>query len=142
MGLIGLAVGALTLVVAVRWVAGRFSAVTVTGASMEPELSDGDRVLIRRVPLARLTVGDIVVARTPGIPRDYQPGPKDRLVLIKRVAALPGEKAPTVIGRDERVPPEHLVLLSDNGTEDTVDSRLLGYFSADLILGRVVKRLG
>lgn len=131
---------ALGLVAAARWMAGRWTAVTVSGDSMSPALSDGDRVLVRRLPLSRLTVGDVVVARMPGIPRDYRPGPRDRLWLIKRVAALPGDPIPqpvsAAVGQDERVPPGHLILLSDN-VDGTVDSRQFGYVAEDLILGAV-----
>lgn len=51
----------------VRWVAGRLSAVTVSGDSMEPALSDCDRVLVWRSGLSRLSVGDIVVACVPAL---------------------------------------------------------------------------
>lgn len=112
---------------------------------MEPALSDGDQVLVRRSPLRRLTVGDIVVAWIPWMPRTHALDPRDRPWLVKRVAALPGDPVPdsvsAAVGGDERVPPECLVLLGDNA-EGTVDSRDLGYFGGELVLGVVVRRLG
>ncbi|MFD8492210.1 S26 family signal peptidase [Amycolatopsis sp. NPDC059657] len=121
---------------AVRWVAGRLSAVTVSGDSMEPALSDGDRVLVWRSGLSRLSVGDIVVACVPAL--------ADRSWLIKRVAALPGDPVPAAVAKavegDETVPPDRLVLLSDNA-EGSVDSRRFGYAYGDLVLGLVVRRL-
>ena len=65
-----------------------------------------------------------------------------RTWLIKRVAALPGDPVP----RDgvpalrsvteERVPPGQVVLLGDN-RRCSVDSRQLGYFPLECILGVV-----
>ncbi|MBP2327579.1 signal peptidase I [Kibdelosporangium banguiense] len=137
-GLLGLGL----LVGAARWAAGRWSAVTVSGDSMSPALSDGDRVWVRRSSLPRLRVGDIVVARVPGIARTHEPGPRDRVWLIKRVAALPGDPVPqpvsAAVSGDKRVPPGHLILLSDNAA-DAVDSRQFGYVAHELVLGRVVR---
>ncbi|WP_370942527.1 S26 family signal peptidase [Amycolatopsis sp. cg5] len=134
--------GAAGLAGAARWVAGRLSAVTVSGDSMEPALSDGDRVLVWRSRFSRLSVGDIVVACVPTVAR--VPALADRSWLIKRVAALPGDPVPAAVAKavegDETVPPDRLVLLSDNA-EGSVDSRRFGYAYGDLVLGLVVRRL-
>jgi signal peptidase I len=143
LGLAGPLVLAALAVAAVRWAAGRWVAVTVTGDSMAPALSDGDRVLVRRSPLERLTVGNVVVASWPTLHHSYQPG-SDRPWLIKRVAALPGDLVPDSVsaaaGGEIHVPPRHLVLLGDN-PKGSHDSRTFGYIPGDLVLGAVVRRL-
>jgi signal peptidase I len=119
------------------WFRRHYTAVTVCGLSMQPTLYDGDRVLVRRVPPARLHVGDVVVARP------------DRLRsggvrwLVKRVAALPGDPVPeSVSGRVDRtaVPDGALILLGDNAAASW-DSRTLGLFDIVLLLGRVERTL-
>lgn len=142
-----LAVGLIALVAAagaVRWALGRWSAVTISGDSMAPALADGDRLLVQRRPARRLTVGDVVVAWTPGIPHTLEHHPRDRPWLVKRVAAIPGDPVPApvaaAVGGDRQVPPGRLILLGDN--TDGVDSRQLGYFDCELVLGVVVRRLG
>lgn len=60
---------------------------------------------------------------------------------VKRVAALPGDRLPPGIpGEGDTVPPGKLVMLGDN--PDSIDSRQRGLFSADQLLGVVVRRLG
>ena len=127
-----LAVTAVTTVL-LLWFRRHYTAVTVRGLSMQPTLHDGDRVLVRRIPPARLHVGDVVVARPDrlGIGGDRW--------LVKRVAALPGDPVPeSVGGRVDRtaVPDGALVLLGDNA-EASWDSRTLGLFDVLLLLGRV-----
>jgi signal peptidase I len=143
MGLAGLLVLAALAGAAVRWAAGRWVAVTVTGDSMAPAFADGDRVLVRRSPLERLTVGNVVVVSWPTVHHSYQPG-SDRPWLIKRVAALPGDLVPDPVsaaaGREIHVPPHHLVLLGDN-SEGSLDSRTFGCIPGDLVLGAVLRRL-
>ena len=130
-------------VAAARWAAARWVAVTVTGNSMTPTYSDGDRVLVRRSPLERLTVGAVVVTSWPTLHESYRGGP-DRPWLIKRVAALPGDPVPEPVSAatdgQTHVPPGHLVLLGDN-TDGSLDSRTFGCVSGDLVLGAVVRRL-
>src|SRR6266545_1800605 len=66
--------------------------------------------------------------------------------MIKRVAALPGDPVPRqavpmLAGRPEdAVPPAMLVLLGDNGSA-SYDSRQVGYFPADRLLGVAVRKL-
>lgn len=130
-----LAASAVTTVL--LWFRRHYTAVTVRGLSMQPTLHDGDRVLVRRVPPARLHVGDVVVAR-PG-----RLGSGGDRWLVKRVAALPGDLVPeSVSGRVGRstVPDGALILLGDNAVVSW-DSRALGFFDVVLLLGRVERTL-
>jgi phage repressor protein C with HTH and peptisase S24 domain len=61
-----------------HWSRGRRRVFVVSGASMEPTLSEGDRVWID--PALRASVGAIVVAQHPGRGSDA--------ILIKRVRSL------------------------------------------------------
>ncbi|MEU9363640.1 S26 family signal peptidase [Streptomyces avermitilis] len=122
--------------------------VTVRGTSMAPAYRDGDRVLVRRDrPPAR---GQVVVVE--GLPPGGQPrhpapagesGP-GRTWLIKRVAAVPGDPVPRdqvpalAHVREDRVPLGKLVLLGDN-LDVSHDSRRMGYFPMDSVLGTVLK---
>ncbi|CAM5304762.1 S26 family signal peptidase [Streptomyces abikoensis] len=127
--------------------------VTVRGTSMAPAFRDGDRVLVRRGP--RPAVGQVVVAERPAGGGTW-PGPpvrpgagaagvRGRDWLIKRVAALPGDPVPrdrvrSLGAAPERyVPPGKVVLLGDNG-KVSFDSRDVGYFPLDRVLGTVVTR--
>ncbi|MEU3414618.1 S26 family signal peptidase [Streptomyces sp. NPDC006658] len=140
----GLAVAALSA--AARRMRRSLVSVTVRGRSMEPTYHDGDRVLVRRGgPLAR---GRVVVverlpfeARRPAPPGQPGPGPT---WLIKRVAAVPGDPVPRALGPalaaapQDLVPPGGLVLLGDN-PDVSQDSRRMGFFPADAVLGVVVR---
>lgn len=118
------------------WLRRRLFTVTVRGLSMRPALQPGDRVLARRVPLAAVRAGQIVVVAAPdgdaGVPW-----------LIKRVAAVPGDPVPPWLGRGRapRVPPNCFLILGDNAAVSR-DSRHLGFLAAGDLLGVVVRRLG
>jgi len=107
---VGLAVGAL---VAVRWASRRFERITVTGASMEPTLRAGDRLLVRRTGTVR--TGDIVAAR--------DPRPPGRTV-VKRATSL---------GMGQ------VWLLGDNAGHST-DSRHFGPVPLSSVEGKAVYR--
>ncbi len=113
----------------------RFVVVTVEGLSMLPTLAAGDRVLVRRAGLGRLRPGQVVVAQAP-----------DRHWLIKRVAAVPGDPRPAAClpgpsGPGQQwVPAGKFVLLGDNAAVSH-DSRQLGYFAGDRLLGVAVRRM-
>lgn len=124
----------------------RFVVVTVAGASMEPTLRPGDRVLVRRRAFDPLRLGAIVVFREPD--DDNWPGvPVPRAAsqrwVIKRIAALPGCAVPdsvrSAVGGTDVVPPGMLVVLGDGARSG--DSRQWGFIPADQALGPVVRKL-
>ncbi|MBO2445909.1 hypothetical protein J4573_02295 [Actinomadura barringtoniae] len=139
------AVGAMVLVAgvgtALTVLRRRFLSVLVEGSSMEPTLHAGQRVLVRRAEVAELRRGQVVVVAHPpdGPPRADAPP-----WLIKRVAALPGDPVPREAVpalrhvMEPRVPAGRLVLLGDNRAA-SFDSRRVGYFSSNTLLGRVVR---
>lgn len=122
----------------------------VDGASMEPALHHGQRLLVLR-PLGEVARGDLLVFHNPIAPDE---------VLVKRVLGLPGEqlltegshlyadgfeladpylKPGTTTGAlaPVRVEPDHFFLLGDN-RNDSVDSRRLGSIPRRLVIGKVV----
>lgn len=114
-----------------------FAVVTVLGSSMQPTLSDGDRVLVRRCRPEELRRGDIVVAEPPA---EQLRGMS--CWNIKRIEALPGDLVPTdvhVMAGISLVPASALVLRGDN--EISVDSRQLGFYTMHRLLGVAVRRL-
>ncbi|TDC28310.1 hypothetical protein E1211_28110 [Micromonospora sp. 15K316] len=150
MPVIGWSVVAAALAVAtigLLWARRHLMLVSVVGRSMEPTLRPGDRVLARRVPLARVRSGDVVVvvapaamtARHPTRPGDGGPG-----LLIKRAYAVPGDpvpvdRVPLLRERPEReVPPGHLVVLGDN-PPFSYDSRECGYIPEPDLRGVVIR---
>jgi len=87
--------------------------VVVEGASMEPALAEGDRLLVLR---SRRTVpGDLVALRDP---RDA------RRLLVKRVTSVAGDE---------------VMVHGDNAPAST-DSRVFGPVSRSAVVGRVVHR--
>ncbi|MGC4944375.1 S26 family signal peptidase [Kribbella sp. DT2] len=118
--------------------------VDVQGASMEPTLYDGDRVLVRRTPPTAVRTGDLVVV---ALPHTHEFAGAEPWV-IKRVAATPGEQIPPVIRRswaendiafaDASVPQGKLLLLGDNPARSG-DSRHWGFTAGDSVLGVVAR---
>jgi signal peptidase I len=105
--------------------------VVVEGPSMAPSLVAGDRIRVRRVPPETVHIGDVVVA--------VRPAPGPRRLIVKRVAAVPGDPAPPGVapgaeGAGAHVPPGRYLLLGDNPA-DSYDSRVFGYVPAEHILG-------
>ena len=122
-----------------------WAVITVEGPSMEPTLHQGDRVAVRRIPAFTVSTGDVVVIeRHDGfpVPRSRRARIRaDRRWMIKRVGAMAGEPVPEGIPVPDTVVPEgKLVLLGDNAGA-SFDSRTAGYFSAELLLGGVVRRM-
>ncbi|MEV7954421.1 S26 family signal peptidase [Streptomyces sp. NPDC058316] len=120
-----------------RWVV-----VTVRGASMQPTLRGGDRLLVRRGPVR--AVGELAVLGRAVM------GPEEPAYfewIVKRVAAVPGDpiprdSVPSLADVPETtVPSGRLVLLGDNRAQ-SFDSRRFGYYSAEEVLGVVVRPLG
>jgi signal peptidase I len=129
----------------------KIAIVTVRGRSMQPALTAGDRLLIRRVSPERLRTGQIVViagTREDGTSasRGRSWPPAGHGWLIKRLAALPGEPTPALVltaiapGAEPVVPAGKLVVLGDN-LPCSLDSRTLGYIAAERVLGVVVRAL-
>lgn len=107
--------------------------VDVVGWSMHPTYNSGDRLLAYRT--SRVRAGHIVVADLPA----------ERLRLVKRVAAGPGDVIPdrflTVVAAEpgQTVPPEALLILGDNS--NSFDSMHFGYCPSDALVGRVIGRI-
>ncbi|MFC1403025.1 MULTISPECIES: signal peptidase I [Streptacidiphilus] len=140
--LAALGCGAALAVGAVLTLRRRLLVVRVDGGSMRPALVHGDRVLVSRTrsrSRSRPKVGDVVVFRLPGTPADY--GGR----LIKRVAAVPGDRVPASVAAavppaaTDRVPDRSLVVIGDD--PGSVDSRTWGYLPAPLVVGVVLRRL-
>jgi signal peptidase I len=124
---------------ALRW---QYSVVTVHGPSMAPELSDGDRVLVRRCGVRRLRTGELVIFREPGrLRRPRRPawltGANQDLWVIKRVAATPGDPVPEAVRPVTNgatvVPRGSLVVFGD--APGSRDSRSWGFVPASAVLG-------
>ncbi|MFJ3925246.1 S26 family signal peptidase [Streptomyces sp. NPDC090022] len=143
----------------------RVLAVTVTGASMEPALHDGDRVLVVRRRFRRLTRGQVVVlrppppaaavaaGRSPGPPpvRPYrdggvlvlrQPPPGPGGLVVKRIAAAPGDPVPAPLAArlGPTVPAGRFLVLGDNPAR-SLDSRHFGFVPRDRLVGVVIRPL-
>lgn len=140
-------------VLGVALVRRRVAVVEVAGPSMQPALSSGDRVLVRRASMSELRPGLVVVVERPqldggwaGAPPSWPPGRREW--LIKRVAALPGEPRPEAVpppvtdlaSDDGMVPPGMFVVLGDN-SERSHDSRAIGCVPADRLLGVMIRPL-
>jgi len=132
------------LVWVLLWMKRHLVVVTVVGISMEPTLRSGDRVLVRRCGLERVKRGDMVVLEpptdSPAMPGSF--ALDERRWNIKRAVALPGDLVPDgigAVGDVAVVPPGALVVLGDNAR--SVDSRQRGFFTADLLLGVVVRTM-
>ena len=107
-----------------------FLMVRVEGASMEPALRAGDRVLVRRIRGDRVRKGQVVIVAE-----------ADASLTIKRAAAVPGDSVPNDLVSalsGPVVPAGRLVLLGDNRARSR-DSRTVGYFGTDALLGAVAK---
>jgi signal peptidase I len=139
-----MAVG-VALVVALVLVRRRFMIVTVEGPSMEPALAEGDVVLVGRCTIDAVRRGHIVVLLGPRMPAlglsasDFLAGVTNntRPLMIKRVAALPGDPIP---GQDTRVPRTGIFVIGDN-PDASYDSRQAGPFDAGEIRGVVLRTL-
>jgi signal peptidase I len=129
----------------------RVAIVTVAGPSMQPTLSTGDRVLVRRAGLADLRSGQIVVVERPAPDGTWVTAPpsgwsaKGREWLIKRLAAVPGDPSPGGLADgsgagDVLVPAGQFAVLGDNAAS-SLDSRSFGYIPAERLLGVMVRAL-
>lgn len=127
----------------------RLVSVTVVGHSMLPAYQPGDRVLVRRGTVPER--GGVVVVEQPNTERRAWDLPAaglgstrqpiaERQWLVKRVAAAAGDAWVTREGVTDRVPAGHLLLLGDNAAV-SFDSRQMGSFPVDRVLGAVWRRL-
>ncbi|QDU67602.1 signal peptidase I [Engelhardtia mirabilis] len=132
-----------------------FNLSVVRGASMQPGIHDGDRILVEpwSFVFGHVNRGDIVVLRSPVDPQlDY----------IKRVVGLPGERVVVgpagvfvdgsrleepyaVTDRDDRVvstvvDPGHVFVMGDNRPH-SADSRDFGLVPVQDLRGRVELRV-
>ncbi len=139
------ALGALVLVLAARRA---LLFVTVTGESMAPTYQPGDRLLVVRRRFRRMIrTGDVVVCHSPrpAFGNAKQAAavehPKSSWLLVKRVAAMPGEPLPyrQEADSDELVPTATVYLLGDNTA--SWDSRAFGPLPQDHVVGVVLTRL-
>jgi signal peptidase I len=123
----------------------RLAVVTVNGTSMAPSFRPGDRLIVRRGAIDRISIGTVVVLRMPDhaparphagrTPARYQ-----RAWAMKRVAALAGDVVPAAVRDATRgvpvVPDGMVVVLADHPAG--ADSRLWGFVPVAEILGPVI----
>jgi len=126
----------------------RFAVVLIAGPSMLPTFRPGDRVIIRRVGCWSPQRDQVVVFEWPREGRwqaGRLPRPGERQWMIKRVTAIAGDPVPRDVarlvnaGEGARVPGGQLVVIGDG--QDSMDSRIFGYVSADRVLGVVVRAI-
>jgi signal peptidase I len=116
----------------------RYLLVTVRGSSMCPTYYDADRILVRRTRSVRLNGpcrGEIVVLRPP-----VETMARISPLLVKRVAAVPGDEVPPGFRRAvplPTVPPRRLLVRGDN--DRSADSRSFGLVDFELVVGTVVR---
>ncbi|MFI9327130.1 S26 family signal peptidase [Kitasatospora sp. NPDC052868] len=123
------------------------SVIVVAGWSMAPTLRPGQRVLVLSRRFARLRPGRIVVVSREALdlPADAADqadpsGPRRHRLLVKRLAALPGDPVPESVRAavpDPAVPGGRVVLIGDNPAFST-DSRLWGAVPAHSVVGVVL----
>ncbi|MFD8989618.1 S26 family signal peptidase [Streptomyces goshikiensis] len=140
----GLLVSALAAASA-RWARQSLAAITVSGHSMSPTLTSGDRVLVR-LGTRGLRRGRIVVVARPDSDEGWagaEPvGQRDisaRRWYIKRATAVAGDAYPFGVGRTDLVPPGHIALIGDNPV--SVDSKQYGPCPEHQVLGIMLLRL-
>ncbi len=118
--------------------------ITVRGPSMLPAFASGSRVLVRLGRSGRLRVGDVVVCAEPDQNGQWRSQDRPSVargdLVIKRVAALPGQPVPAAAlsaAGQPSVPAGRLVVLGDNPARSR-DSRHWGFVPRAAVLGRIV----
>jgi signal peptidase I len=151
MGWVAAVIGVAAALVALYRSRRRFTVVDVFGSSMEPSMPSGERVLVKRIKLADVQHGDVVVVERPDrsdswstkapSSRSSATRGRRRSWLVKRAVALPGDPVPAEFAAtEETVPAGRLVVLGDSASAG-IGSHSIGYVPADRVLGVVVKRL-
>jgi signal peptidase I len=146
--LASISVLAVLVFLAVRILRRHLMIISVNGDSMEPTYSDGDLLLVRKN--TRPHRNDVVVFVHPEAGTKWV-GKPNRILLIKRLVALPGDVFPpsdraretldTNFPKDgHRVPEHHVYVLGDN-PETSADSRLFGPVHVHLLVGGVIRRM-
>jgi signal peptidase I len=130
-----------TIALGCAYVRRRFIAVTITGTSMAPTYSSGERVLVRRGGVSHLRRGDIVVVRWTATDSSRA---RD-LLLIKRVAGVAGDPIPTdvatAVSRPAGTPiPDGKFIVRGDNADWSLDSRTVGFFDDESLLGTTIKR--
>lgn len=116
----------------------RYLLITVRGSSMHPAYHDADRVLVRRARGAGPNGpgrGEVIVLRPP-VAELAGISP----LVVKRVAAVPGDEVPPDFRRAVPVPvvpPNRLLVRGDN--DRSADSRSFGLVDFGLVIGTVVR---
>jgi signal peptidase I len=117
----------------------RYLVVTVRGSSMSPAYDDAARILVRRARGTRTGTprrGEVVVLRPP-VAELAGISP----LLVKRVAAVPGDEVPPDFRRAVPLPVVPLGRLLVRGDNDrSADSRSFGLVDAGLIVGTVIRQ--
>jgi signal peptidase I len=141
-----IAAAAVALGATLGWLRWRLRIITVIGDSMRPTLTPGDRLLVRRTPLARVRTGDIVVLTYPERGDVFTDGPPGFDLLVKRAIATAGDPVPALVAPALSVRPGTpvrdgaLIVVGDN-TDISYDSRVFGYVLADDLIGVVLRRI-
>ncbi|MET9803638.1 S26 family signal peptidase [Streptomyces sp. NPDC006368] len=128
----------------------RCTLLDVSGSSMLPTYRDGDRLLALRVPVRLVRRGAVVAIRmraadAPAHParaqgQDITPGDPLPTCMIKRVAALPGDRMPGPPSSTDVVPARRVFVVGDNH-EASYDSRHTGPVPVDLLTAVVLCRI-
>lgn|SRR5690554_4893402 len=133
---------------ALLWARRRYTLITVEGSSMSPTLRDGDRVLVRRCSGDRVARGQVVIVdgRRLRWPNDGAGDngdlPAGDAVLIKRVAAVAGDRFPAGVPAPVPVVPRGRVVLLGDNPAVSHDSRRYGSVDTAAIIGAVVRKIG
>lgn len=131
--------------------------ITVSGGSMSPTYTDGEKLLVRR---GRPRVGDVVVFRHPWLAQTPRTATNNRTEtaaansaagrpdvewMVKRVVAVPADPVPrdfrqavAALDPETTVPSGCLLVRGDNPR--SLDSRHFGYVSTADVLGVAVRR--